>query len=42
MPKKSRYSPELRAEVVKAVIEDGRTYAQAAREFGLIAETIRN
>ncbi|GAA1971872.1 transposase [Amycolatopsis minnesotensis] len=43
MAKKSaRYSPELRAEVVKAVREGGRTYAEAARDFGLVAETVRN
>jgi transposase len=41
--KKSRhYSPELRAEVVRYVLDDGHTCAQAARAFNLIAETIRN
>lgn len=37
-----KYSPELRAEVVKAVIEGRRTYADVARDFGLVAETVRN
>ena len=37
-----KYSPELRAEVVKAVLEGGRTYAAVARDFGLVAETVRN
>lgn len=40
--KPGKYSPELRAEVVAAVIEGGRTYAEAARDFGLVAETVRN
>ncbi|MBF8188119.1 transposase, partial [Nonomuraea sp. K274] len=43
MAKKPRhYSPELRAEVVKYVLDDGHTCAQAARAFNLVAETIRN
>ena len=42
MATKSKYSPELRAEVVKAVLEGRRTYAAAARDFGLVAETVRN
>jgi transposase len=37
-----KYSPELRAEVVRAVIEGGPAYADAARDFGLVAETVRN
>ena len=37
-----KYSPELRAEVVRVVLEEGRTYAQAARDFGLIPETVRH
>jgi transposase len=36
------YPPELRAEVVSAVIEGGKTPAQVARDFGLVAETVRN
>jgi len=32
----------LRAEAVRAVIEGGHTYAEAARDFGLVAETVRN
>ncbi|WP_329106839.1 transposase [Micromonospora sp. NBC_01699] len=40
--KPARYSPELRAEAVKAVIEGQRSYADVARDFGLIAETVRN
>ncbi|HUR49394.1 MAG TPA: transposase [Acidimicrobiales bacterium] len=40
--KSGKYSPELRAEVVAAVIEGGRTYAEVARDFGLVAETVRN
>lgn len=40
--KSGKYSPELRAEVVAAVIQDGRGYADVARDFGLIAETVRN
>jgi transposase len=40
--KKSRiYSPELRAEVVQAVIEGGGNCAQVARAFGLVPETVR-
>jgi transposase len=40
--KPRQYSPELRAEVVTYVLDDGHTCAQAARAFNLIAETIRN
>ncbi len=40
--KPGKYSPELRAEVVAAVIEGRRGYADVARAFGLIAETVRN
>lgn len=40
--KLAKYSPELRAEAVKAVIEGRRTYADVARDFGLVAETVRN
>ncbi|MBX7268846.1 transposase [Micromonospora sp. Llam7] len=40
--KPARYSPELRAEAVKAVIEGKRSYADVARDFGLVAETVRN
>jgi transposase len=39
--KPKKYSPELRAEVVKAVLEGGLTPAQAARDFGLVPETVR-
>ena len=38
---RKQYSPELRAEVVKSVLEDGLTPAQAARNFGLVPETVR-
>jgi transposase len=31
----------LRAEVVKAVLESDRGYAQVARDFGLVPETVR-
>jgi transposase len=40
--KPQKYSPELRAEVVKTVLETGRTYGQVAREFGLVPETVRS
>jgi len=40
--KLAKYSPELRAEVVKSVIEGRRTYVDVARDFGLVAETVRN
>ncbi len=40
--KPARYSPELRAEAVKAVIEGQRSCADVARDFGLVAETVRN
>ncbi len=40
--KPAKYSPELRAEVVKAVLDGRRTYAEVARDFGLVAETVRN
>ncbi|MBO0885307.1 MAG: transposase [Mycobacterium sp.] len=39
--KPKRYSPELRAEVVKAVLEGDRNYAQVARDFDLVPETVR-
>jgi transposase len=32
----------LRAEAVQAVIEGQRSYAAVARDFGLVAETVRN
>jgi len=31
----------LRAEVVKAVLDSDRGYAQVARDFGLVPETVR-
>ncbi|MHA6800255.1 transposase [Bounagaea algeriensis] len=40
--KQRKYSPELKAEVVKSVLDRGLTPAQAARDFGLVAETVRN
>jgi transposase len=40
--KPAKYSPELRAEAVRAVLEGHRTYADVARDFGLVAETVRN
>lgn len=39
--KLKKYSPELRAEVVKAVLEGDRNYAQVARDFDLVPETVR-
>jgi transposase len=39
--KSRKYSPELRAEVVRTVLETGATPAQVARDFGLVAETVR-
>lgn len=39
--KPRKYSPELRAEVVKAVLDGDRTYAQVARDFDLVPETVR-
>jgi transposase len=32
----------LRAEVVKAVLQGGRSYTEAAREFDLIPQTVHN
>jgi transposase len=40
--KQRRYSPELRAEVVKAVLEGGLSYTEAARDFDLIPQTVHN
>lgn len=40
--KPKRYPPELRAEVVRAVLEGGRSYTEAAREFDLIPQTVHN
>ncbi|QOC92264.1 transposase [Micromonospora craniellae] len=40
--KPAKYSPELRAEAVRSVVEGRRTYAEVARDFGLVAETVRN
>ena len=39
-PKK--FSPEFKAEVVRAVIESSRTIAEVAREYGVGPETLRN
>ena len=39
-PKK--FSPEFRAQSVRAVIEGSRTVADVAREFGVGPETLRN
>ena len=39
-PKK--FSPEFREQVVRAVIDSSRTVADAAREFGVGPETLRN
>ena len=36
-----QYAPELRAEVIKAVLEGDRGYTQVARDFGLVPETVR-
>ncbi|MFI7680492.1 transposase [Actinophytocola sp. NPDC049390] len=40
--KPKRYSPELRAEVVKAVLEGGLSYTEAARDFDLVPQTVHN
>jgi transposase-like protein len=40
--KPRKYSPELRAEVVAYVLDASHTPAEAARDFGLVAETVRN
>ena len=37
-----RYSPELKAEVVKAVIEGGLSFSEAARDFDLVPQTVHN
>ncbi|UQS21469.1 transposase [Amycolatopsis thermalba] len=37
-----KYSPELKAEVVKAVLEGGLSYTEAARDFDLVAQTVHN
>ncbi len=39
-PKK--FSPELKAEAVRAVIDSSRTVASVAREFGIGTETLRS
>jgi transposase len=39
--KPGQYSAELRAEVVKAVLDGSRRPTEVAREFGLVAETVR-
>ena len=39
-PKK--FSPEFKAEVVRAVIESSRSIAEVAREYGVGPETLRN
>lgn len=36
-----RYSPEFRAEAVRAVITSSRTVAEVARELGMNDETLR-
>lgn len=37
-----KYSPELKAEVVKAVLEGGLSYSEAARDFGLVSQTVHS
>ena len=37
-----KFSPEFRAEAVRAVIDSSRTVADVAREFDMGAETLRN
>jgi transposase len=37
-----RYSPELKAEVVKAVLEGGSSFTEAARDFDLVPQTVHN
>jgi transposase len=37
-----RYSPEFKAEVVKAVLDGGVSYTEAARDFDLVPQTVHN
>lgn len=37
-----KFSPEFKAEAVKAVIESSRTVAEVARDHGIGTETLRN
>lgn len=37
-----KFSPEFKAEAVRAVISSSRTVAEVAREHGVGAETLRN
>ena len=37
-----KFTPEFKAEAVRAVISSSRTVADVAREFGVGAETLRN
>ncbi|WP_236797088.1 transposase [Amycolatopsis sp. GM8] len=37
-----RYSPELKAEVVKAVLEGGLSFTEAARDFDVVPQTVHN
>jgi len=37
----SKYSPELKAEAVRVVLESHRTVASVAAEFGVGAESLR-
>lgn len=37
-----KFSPEFKAEVVRAVISSSRTVADVAREYNMGAETLRN
>jgi transposase len=37
-----KFTPEFKAEAVRAVIEDSRAIADVAREYGLVAQTLGN
>ena len=37
-----KFTPEFRAEAVRAVIEGSRPIADVAREYGLVAQTLGN
>jgi len=40
--KRSKFSPQFRAEAVRVVIETSRPIADVAREYGLVAQTLGN
>ena len=39
---RKKFSPEFKAEAVRAVIESSRTVAEVARDHGIGSETLRN